>query len=145
LDKITTQINIAPVDYPMVTHMLPQQIEVLDGSVEEILLTFDKRRVRGSKLDEGRWESNKNAIETFIDRELKEKFTNSRIIVDPVNYDLEMRKSVGSYFFGIPMDFPLKDFRGGPFYAYYYGLCRASNDFVFHLDADMMLVGDAGS
>jgi hypothetical protein len=36
---------------------------------------------------------------------------------------------------------PKKDFRGGPFYAYFYGIYQANHQYVMHLDADMLLGG----
>ena len=141
--SISAQINIAPVDYPAILHMLPHQITVLHGAVDEILITFDTRRVRGSKLSAEKWEENSSLIKVFIENEIKPNFEGSTIVIDEIIYDLELRKDIGEYFFGYRRDVPLKDFRGGPFYAYYYGLYRAKNDLIFHLDADMMLVGDA--
>jgi hypothetical protein len=36
---------------------------------------------------------------------------------------------------------PAKDFRGGPYYAYFFGLHVAEHDHVFHTDSDMLYGG----
>lgn len=36
---------------------------------------------------------------------------------------------------------PPKDYRGGPFYSYFFGMYASKNDTVFHLDSDMMFGG----
>lgn len=140
---VTLQINIAPVDYPMVLHTLPEQLAVLGKHCQEVLLTFDTKRVEGSRLSEEDWNNNLALIDEFIEQDIKKAFPGISVKVDKMLYDDSLRKEIGTYFFGKPKAVPLKDFRGGPYYSYYFGLYRAANDYIIHLDADMMLVGNA--
>ena len=140
---ITLQINLAPVDYPMVTHTLPHQLEMLAQDCQEVLLTFDTKRVEGSRLSAQDWDRNLKLIDEFVEEKIKPAFPNLHIKLDKMIYDEQMRIEIGEYFLGKKKAFPLKDFRGGPYYSYYFGLYRASNDFIIHLDADMMLGGSA--
>jgi hypothetical protein len=51
-----------------------------------------------------------------------------------------MARAVGAMFFnGTPP--PAKTYRGGPFYAYFFGLYAARHDHVLHLDSDIMFGG----
>lgn len=140
---ITLQINLAPVDYPMVKHTLPSQIEVFGKSCQEVLLTFDVRRVEGSRLSASDWDTNLSLIEDFVEKEVKPAFPEVAIKLDKMVYDEKLRIEIGEYFMGKAKAIPLKDFRGGPYYSYYFGLYHASNNLILHLDADMMLVGSA--
>src|SRR5262249_43092197 len=49
-------------------------------------------------------------------------------------------KSVGVEFFGVT-SVPIKDYRGGPYYSYFYALYASRNRYVFHLDSDMLFGG----
>src|SRR5262249_19605074 len=40
---------------------------------------------------------------------------------------------------------PPKDWNGGPFYSYFSGFSYARNDYIFHLDSDMMFGGGSQS
>ncbi len=140
---ITLQINLAPVDYPMVCHTLPHQLSVFAHHCNEVLLTLDTRRVKGSRLSEELWNKHLALLEEFIEKEIKPSFSQTNFTVDKMIYTDAMRKEIGRYFLGKNHTIPLKDFRGGPFYSYYFGLYRAQHDFILHLDADMMIVGDA--
>lgn len=140
---ITLQINLAPVDYPMVKHTLPSQLQVFANSCQEVLLTFDVKRVEGSRLSVEDWNKNLALIEEFVEQEIKPNFPDVNIKLDKMVYDDKLRIEIGEYFMGKSKAVPLKDFRGGPYYSYYFGLYHAKNDLILHLDADMMLVGSA--
>ena len=66
---ITLQINLAPVDYPMVKHTLPSQLSLLANSCQEVMLTFDVKRVEGSRLSAEDWDTNLKLIEDFVEQE----------------------------------------------------------------------------
>ena len=69
---------------------------------------------------------------------------NTKVRIVTVDYSQEIVNQVGDFFFGC--DFvPKKDYRGGPFYAYFYGLFNCRNDYVLHLDSDMFLGGRSPS
>jgi len=140
---VSLQINIAPVDYPMITYILPNQLETVGQYCQEVMLTFDTKRVEGSRISIDEWNENQNLIESFIDDEIKSRFPNLNIKIDYMVYDTETRTEIGKYFFGKSKPVPLKDYRGGPYYSYYFGIYRATYDWVMHLDSDMLMVGNA--
>lgn len=51
------------------------------------------------------------------------------------------RRAVAEHFLADEGDVPLKDSRGGPLYAYLYGLHDARNDVIVHSDSDMLFGG----
>lgn len=132
---VSLQINLAPGDYPSARLILPHQLRKLSGQVDEIILTVDTRPGRG-RFAAG-WEANEQRLYDFLEKIIKPHY---KVTVSPVDYSETTKSAVAAYFFGTTW-LPDKDFRGGPFYAYFFGLYTASNDFVFHLDADMFLGG----
>jgi hypothetical protein len=60
--------------------------------------------------------------------------------VVPIDYSDEARARVSAEFFG-GNPVPAKDFRGGPYYAYFFGMNAASNDLVLHVDSDIFFGG----
>lgn len=134
-NKVSLQINLAPGDYPHAKHILKHQLDVLSDQVDEIILTVDTRQSKG-RFAEG-WDANKDLLNQFLSEEIQSKY-NVKIV--PVDYSSSTKKQVAEYFFG-ESSLPDKDFRGGPFYAYFFGIYTAKNNLVFHLDSDMFLGG----
>jgi hypothetical protein len=134
-NKVTLQINLAPGDYLHATHILKHQLNVLAAQVDEIILTIDTKPPKG-RFSNG-WEEYKVAFNRFLSAEIKPNY-NVRII--PVDYTDETKCKVAEYFFGNKY-IPEKDYRGGPFYAYFFGLYTATNNLVLHLDSDIFLGG----
>jgi hypothetical protein len=134
-NKVSLQINLAPGDYLHARYLLVHQLETLAGQVDEVILTIDTRPAKG-RFSEG-WETYRETLDRFLSEEITSKF-NVRLI--PVDYSPVTRGAVAQYFFG-ENDMPAKDFRGGPFYAYFFGLYTAVNSHVLHLDSDMILGG----
>jgi hypothetical protein len=60
--------------------------------------------------------------------------------VEPVDYSEAAVARVAERFFDGSF-VPPKDFRGGPFYTYFYGLLAARHERVLHVDCDMMFGG----
>lgn len=137
-NKVSLQINLAPGDYPHVRYILKHQLAILSTQVDEIILTVDTRPSKG-RFAEG-WEENKELLNQFLSTEIESGY-NIKIV--PVDYTAATKQKVADYFFG-KNDMPDKDFRGGPFYAYFFGIYTAVNDLVFHLDSDMFLGGENG-
>jgi hypothetical protein len=133
--KISLQINLSPGDYPHARLLLKHQLNRLSGQADEILLTVDTRASKGRFSNN--WDIYRDQLNAFIEQEITPVF-NVRTIF--VNYDPESKAAVGRFFFGSNR-IPDKDFRGGPFYAYFYGLYHAKNDLVFHIDSDIFLGG----
>ena len=99
--------------------------------MSEILLTVDLRRSKGRFGTD--WESGRDQI-----LELAHSVPDARIEV--VNYGSDCNARVAAEFFG-GTRVPEKDFRGGPYYAYFFGLHAAKHDFILHTDSDMFFGG----
>ncbi|WP_462267072.1 hypothetical protein [Mucilaginibacter sp.] len=132
---VSLQINLAPGDYRHARHLLQHQLNALQAQVDEIILTVDTQPGRG-RFAEG-WAAHKDMLNQFLKTEIEPQY---RVKIVPVNYDAKVRQKVARYFLGDD-DIPVKDFRGGPFYAYFFGLYTAANNLVFHLDSDILLGG----
>lgn len=132
---VSLQINLAPGDYRHARYLLAHQLNVLHAQVDEIILTVDTQPGKG-RFAEG-WATYKDALDQFLKTELEPNYP---VKIIPVDYSAAVKQKVARYFFGTD-NIPVKDFRGGPFYAYFFGLYSASNNLVFHLDSDMFLGG----
>ncbi|OOQ58084.1 hypothetical protein [Mucilaginibacter pedocola] len=133
-NKVTLQINLAPGDYPHAKFILPHQLKTLAEQVDEVLLVVDTRASKGRFA--ANWAENKERMDGLLE-DIKKTFP---ITIAPVDYSPAVKKQIAEYFFG-GQYIPDKDFRGGPFYAYFYGLYKASHNYVFHLDSDIFLGG----
>jgi hypothetical protein len=128
---VTLQISLAPGDHRLAARLLSHQVDFWRPCVDEILLTIDTRRSRGRFGDE--WENGRRRI-----LEIACKIPGARIV--EVDYSPAAQHAVAAAFFGgAPV--PAKDCRGGPYYAYFFGLHAAHHDFVLHTDADMFFGG----
>jgi hypothetical protein len=134
-NKVSLQISLAPGDYPHARYILKHQLNVLASQVDEIILIVDTRHSKG-RFGEG-WARYKEQLYKFIQTDIEGAYS---IKIIPVDYSAPIKKQVAGYFFGTST-LPDKDFRGGPFYAYFFGLFMAANNLVFHLDSDMFLGG----
>ena len=135
MPPVSLQISLAPGDYLHAKYILPHQLKILALQVDEIILTVDTKPSKG-RFSIG-WKENKDLLYNFLYKEIQPNY-NVKII--PVDYSKEIRSKVADYFFAQNY-IPEKDFRGGPFYAYFFGLYSASNNLIFHLDSDIFLGG----
>ncbi|MGE6220840.1 hypothetical protein ACQKCH_13510 [Nubsella zeaxanthinifaciens] len=134
-EKVTLQISLSPSDYRHVKYLLSHQISALKNQVDEILLTYDVHKSKGRfSID---WEKNNIDMWDFLKNLAK---THKKINLIKVDYDIEKNKEIANSFFG-RNSIPQKDWRGGPFYTYFFGIHAAKYDFVFHLDSDIFLGG----
>lgn len=131
LPPVTLQISLAPSDHRLARHILPHQIRTWRGQVTEILLTIDLHRSAGRFADD--WEAGRDSILA-----LARSVEGARIV--EVDYSATAATAVAKEFFG-GQRVPAKDHRGGPYYAYFFGLHAASHRHVLHCDADMMFGG----
>jgi len=115
--------------------MLRHQLEMLATQVDDIVLTVDTRPSKGRFADG--WEANKALLDKFLETDIK---SNYAVRVSYVDYTQATKQKVADKFFG-KKNIPDKDFRGGPFYAYFFGLYSAKNNLVLHLDSDIFLGG----
>ena len=135
---MTLQISLAPSDLDHVSHVLPHQLRVWAGQVDEILCVLDLKRSWG-RFRRGR--GGEHALRRAVDSACA-AYPHARSVV--VDYGRRRRRLLASAFFGA-RSIPPKDFRGGPFYSYFFALGAASHDFVFHTDSDVLFGGGSQS
>jgi hypothetical protein len=128
---VTLQINLAPSDWRHAQVILPHQIRVWRAQVSEILLVVDLHRSAGRFA--ANWEEGRDKVLA-----LAHSIEGAR--VESVNYGEEAQRRVSAEFFG-GRPIPTKDFRGGPYYAYFFGLNAARHNLVFHTDSDILFGG----
>jgi hypothetical protein len=134
----TLQISLAPSDLDHVHEVLPHQLRVWAGQVDEILCVLDLKRSWG-RFGQGR--GGEVALREAVDSACA-AYPHARSVV--VDYGRRSRRHLARAFFG-RRSIPAKDFRGGPFYSYFFALGAASHDFVFHADSDMLFGGGSQS
>jgi hypothetical protein len=136
MNPVTLQINLAPRDFRFAQYLLPHQFRQWGGQVAEILLVIESHRSRGHFGED--WEEGMQRILT-----LAHSIANARVI--SVDYSRKAQRRVSEEFFGGARHLPRKDVRGGPFYAYFYGLSQATHNLVLHTDSDMFFGGGSQS
>jgi hypothetical protein len=132
---VTLQINLAPTDLPTAVHTVPHQLRQWGRQVDEVLFVVDLHRSRG-KFAEG-WEERLPGLRRLIE-DCCTGHPHARSV--DVDYSWNARTAVERYFFS-GMTMPAKDYRGAPFYAYFFALLAASHDHVLHFDSDMLFGG----
>jgi len=129
---VTLQISLAPSDFAHAQYLLTHQIRVWREQVSEILLTIDLHRSAGRFSE--RWEEGRVNLHNLI-----QSIEGVRVL--EVDYGADSQQDVAKLFFGGRMPAPAKDFRGGPFYSYFFALSAATHDHVLHVDSDMFFGG----
>jgi hypothetical protein len=135
MPPVTLQISLAPSDHRLAVHTLPHQVRTWRGQVDEILLTIDLHRSAGRFADD--WEAGRDNILA-----LARSIDGARIV--EVDYGETAAAAVAREFFG-GRRVPAKEHRGGPYYAYFFGLHAATHRHVLHCDADMMFGGGSST
>jgi hypothetical protein len=130
-NPVTLQISLAPSDIRHARLMLEHQVRVWRAQVSEILLCVDYHRSAG-RFSEG-WNEGKELI-----GKLAHSVTGARVV--EVDYGPSAMEPVSSEFFG-GRPIPAKDFRGGPFYSYFFGMAQAAQPIVLHSDSDIFFGG----
>ncbi|HET6870952.1 MAG TPA: hypothetical protein VFH80_33890 [Solirubrobacteraceae bacterium] len=133
---VTLQINLAPPDVLHAVHVAPHQLRVWGDQVDEVLFTLDAVRPSAGRFAE-RWNELLPAMNELLER-LEREHRHAR--VDVVDASPATVSRVAARFFAGEW-IPMKDSRGGPLYAYFYGLHRAENELVLHVDSDMLFGG----
>lgn len=133
--SVTLQISLAPTDLPHARHIVPHQLRQWAGQVDEILLTLDLHRSRGRFS--AAWEERLPGMRRLL-ADLCAAYPHAR--VSEVDYSEATRQQIAESFFG-GRRAPEKDWNGGPFYSYFYGLWSATHDYVLHMDSDMLFGG----
>ena len=124
MNNVTLQISLAPSDYAHVIHLLPHQLKVFGSQVDEILLTYDTHKSKGRFALN--WEENNAKMWEFLENYSRQ---NSKVSLIKIDYSSQKRKEIAKKFFN-RTSIPAKDWRGGPFYTYFFGLNEARHDYV---------------
>ncbi|HEY0054488.1 MAG TPA: hypothetical protein VGB63_03950 [Pedobacter sp.] len=136
-NSVTLQISLSPNDYRHAKHLLHNQLDVLSNHVNEVLLTVDTRKSAGRfGLN---WDENQTSL-TILLKSIQDKYPS--VVIKNVEYHNDVEAAISNFFFG-KTTIPTKDFRGGPFYSYFYGLYYATSQYVLHIDSDMFLGGNS--
>jgi hypothetical protein len=134
-DGVTLQINLAPPDLRHVREILPHELRQLGDQVDEILLVMDLNRNRLG--DPAVWRDGAAGLREFA-ASLERRYPHLRLI--EVDASPGAVAKVAAEFTGSqPM--PQKDWRGAPIYPYFFGVWAARNNYVFHMDSDMLFGG----
>lgn len=137
---ISLQINTAPVDMAYLPKILSHQLADFAGSCEEVIVTIETKQSKKSRWKSDQWNDNLEKLYDLLEQ-LKEKYPHIR--ANPIDYSKEKRLEVSRYFLKNPKKLiPFKDFRGGPYYSYFFGLHSCTQRYVLHLDSDIILNGD---
>ena len=139
MPKITLQINLAPNDYKHSRCLLQHQVDTWITQVDEILLVYDLRRSKG-RFGEN-WNENHGKMMGLL-AEFLVRY--KKVVFKEVDYSVATQQEVGKYFFS-NQTCPPKDYRGGPFYPYFYGLFAAAHEYVLHLDSDLFFGGQSAT
>ncbi len=136
--NVTFQVNVSPLDYPRVKLLLPHQLSVFSGQCTESLVVMDLRKSKGRKSSGDIWEKNQELIYDYLHQLKDDSFPDLKLF--EVDYSDGVRKEMSETIMRSGT-IPDKDFSGGPYYSYFFGLFAATNDLVLHIDADMMFGG----
>lgn len=134
---VTLQISLAPTDLPHARYIVPHQLRVWAAQVDEILLTLDLHRSRGRFS--AAWAERLPGMRRLL-ADLCADYPQAR--VSEVDYSEDARRQLAQAFFG-GARVPEKDWNGGPFYSYFYGVYSATHPYVLHMDSDMFFGGDS--
>jgi hypothetical protein len=131
----TLQISLAPSDYSHAQLLLAHQVRAWQGQYTELLITIDLHRSSGRFST--RWEEGRDKIVP-----LAQSIPGARVVL--VDYGDAAQTRVANEFFG-GAKIPTKDFRGGPFYSYFFALAEAQNNHVLHTDSDIFFGGGSAT
>ncbi|RWU08609.1 hypothetical protein [Pedobacter chitinilyticus] len=135
MNKVSLQISLAPSDYRHSLYLLEHQINVFKDQVDEILLTYDTHKSKGHFSSN--WELYNEKMWHFLYNVEK---SSSKIRLVKIDYSREVNFIIANTFFK-KNRIPAKDWRGGPFYTYFFGIYASSNPFVLHIDSDLFFGG----
>jgi hypothetical protein len=139
--KVTLQINLAPLDARFAPLLLEHQMRQCGRFADEVLLTLDLRLPGRSLELRDVWDKGADDLMHVV-QTYSARYPNVRY--EPVDLSDKVAADMAVQLFG-GRRVPQTDFRGRPFYAYFYGLYSAANDYVLHLDSDMMLGGGSST
>jgi hypothetical protein len=131
---VTLHISLAPRDLRHVRAILPHQLRQFAQAVEEIVFTIDTlgrpAAEAGPELTELEALARTGAAAA------------PKTVLRYVDYSPTRRVEVSRAFFQRGM-IPRQTYRVGPFHAYFDGWYATTQPYVFHLDSDVLIGGDA--
>lgn len=137
--KISLQINLSGTDLAICHALLDRQLSFWYEELDEIVLSVESRKGFGKFAVD--FDANKAALMSHIEQMIEKYPKTTYHFVD---YTPQRSRYLSSLFFA-GMDVPFKDYRGGPFYCYFDGLAQCSNQYIIHLDSDIILGGNPNS
>lgn len=135
---LSVQINLSPTDLPVARHLLRHQLTFFRAHATEFVLTVESRQ-SGGRFG-ARFQEYLPAFRSLL-AELAVEFPNIRVC--EVDYSPATKAAVAKRYFAPGVDIPDKDYRGGPFYSYLFGLHRCTQPHILHFDSDMFFGGQA--
>ena len=133
MDKVSLKISISPRDFRLLKYLLPHQLKIWHGQVDEVLIVFDYHG-----YDTGPYKKQISQITEFIcDLER----TYPKVCLVAVDYSDEAKAEVSRAYFD-NKTVPEKTHRYGPYYSYFYGLYHTKYDYVMNLDCDLFFGGN---
>lgn len=135
-NKITLQINLSPNDWRFASQTLHHHVRMFNEGVDEIFISLDLHKSKGHFSKN--YETGLIEINKILD-EIKK--ASEKVRIDHISYKHEKVREISRCFFSRD-EMPLKDFRGGPFYQYFYGLYASKYDYILHIDSDMLFGGN---
>jgi hypothetical protein len=138
-NKISLQINLSATDLNICRKLLERQINFWYDELDEVVLSIESQKSYGRFAID--FDANKAALMALI-HELIGKYPKTKYHF--IDYSAERSRKLSELFFG-GAPIPHKDYRGGPFYCYFDGLAECRNQYIIHLDSDMILGGKPNS
>jgi hypothetical protein len=143
---------MAPLDARFAEVLLEHQMRQCGQYADEVLLTLDLHPAGASRRMARDTDAARDCRNADL-RPIWEKCTEDLLKItaefaarypkvrsEPVDWSEKVATEMAAHLFG-GRRIPKVDYRGRPFYSYFYGLHSAANDHVRHLDSDMFLGG----
>lgn len=129
------QINVSATDLGICRKLLERQMSFWYEELDEIVLSVESKKSYG-RFAAG-FDQNREELTSLIEAMIRQ-YPKARYHL--IDYSAERNAMLSELFFtGSPV--PHKDYHGGPFYCYFDGLAECKNQYVIHLDSDILLGG----
>lgn len=142
LTPVSLQISLTPADIPHAALILPHQLRTWATQCAEALLIWDMDPGPRYAQDEA-YRHSWNLCGGIVDelsQALKREWPELRVLKSTFGPNARQALSARFFVSGTPA-LPAKDFRGGPFAAYFFALTATAHDHILHFDSDMMFGG----
>jgi len=137
---VSLQINVAPVDMAFLAPIMAHQLSIFGNLCEEIVVTVETKKSENSRWSSSDWDTNLTSLLLLLE-EMQVSYPH--LLISKIDYSSATHKKASDFFMESSELLPWKDFRGGPYYSYYYGVFSCSQKYVLHMDSDMLYCGSA--